>query len=195
MKNKLNIVFYGPLSWVNPSANFSIFYSEVSNHPGIYLWTVGTSYGDLIYYVGETGRNFRTRMRDHYKEQLSGMYHIYDPEQFSLGKKKEIWPGVYGKGGEKDLTKFLDILPTIAPDLIKFVSIIQFYVAPINWEGRIRKRFEAALANYLYKQPGTVGDFQDKGIRYEPRRENEEPIMVNINFPKAIKGMPKELIM
>ncbi len=191
MENELNIVFHGPLAWVNSPADSSIFSAEITRQPGVYLWTVETPHGHLVYYVGETGRDFRIRMKEHYKEQLSGMYHIYDPEQFSLGKKRQLWRGVYGKGGEKDFLKFLDLLPTIASALTKFVSIIQFYVAPIDCEGRIRKRFEAALAYYLYNQPG---NFQDEGIQYERRWDNEEPIIVNINYPEIIKGMPRELI-
>jgi hypothetical protein len=193
MNSELVVEFQGPFSWVESSAEGSIFYSEVSKLPGVYLWTVGTPNGYLVYYVGETGVNFHTRMRDHYKEQLSGMYHIYDPELFSLGEKRELWRGVYGKGGERDFYKFLDILPSLVHSLIRFVSIIHFYVAPMNCERRLRKRFEAALANHLYRQPGVLGAFQDKGIRYELRRNSEDPIKVNINCPQEVLGIPTVL--
>jgi hypothetical protein len=194
MNSELTVEFQGPLSWIQSSANASIFYSEVSKLPGVYLWTVRTPIGDLVYYVGETGVNFRKRMREHYKEQLSGMYHIYDPEQFSLGEKRELWRGVYGKGGERDFSKFLDMLPEIAPVLVRFVSSISFYVAPLDCEKRLRMRFEAALANHLYKQPGAIGAFQEKGIRYGPRLQGEKPIRVNVNCPEIVQGIPTELI-
>jgi hypothetical protein len=194
MNSELTVEFQGPLSWIKSSANASIFYSEVAKLPGVYLWTVRTPIGDLVYYVGETGVDFRTRMREHYKEQLSGMYHIYDPDQFSLGEKRELWRGVYGKGGERDFSKFLEILPEIAPILVRFVSSILFYVAPLNFAKRLRKRFEAALANYLYAQPGVVGAFQDKNIRYDPRLQDESPVRVSINCPQVVQGIPSELI-
>jgi hypothetical protein len=193
MKSESVVEFQGPFSWVEPSVEASIIHSEVSKLPGVYLWTVETPNGFLVYYVGETGVNFRTRMRDHYKEQLSGMYHIYDPELFSLGEKRELWRGIYGKGGKHDLYKFLDILPLLVTSLIRFVSIIRFYVAPINFERRLRKRFEAALANHLYSQPGVVGAFQDKGIRYELRRNSEDPTKINIICPKEVLGIPTAL--
>jgi hypothetical protein len=193
MNSELTFEFQGPLSWIKSSANASIFYSEVSKLPGVYLWTVRTPIGELVYYVGETGVNFRTRMRQHYKEQLSGMYHIYDPEQFCLGEKRELWQGVYGKGGERDFYKFLDILPSLVPSLIRFVSIIHFYVAPMNCERRLRQRFEAALANHLYGQPGAIGAFQDKGIHYDPRLINENPIIVKIDCSQEVLGIPPEL--
>jgi hypothetical protein len=194
MNSQLVIEFQGPLSWANSSIDASIFYSEISKQPGVYLWTVRTPIGDLVYYVGETGVNFCTRMRDHYKEQLSGMYHIYDPKQFSLGEKRELWPGVYGKGGKHDFHEFLDVLPELAPALARFVSIIQFYVAPLNYERRLRRRFEAALANYLYAQPGVVGAFQDKNIHYDSRCPEEDPIKVKIRCPQVVQGIPRELI-
>jgi hypothetical protein len=193
MEEEWVVEFQGPLSWVESSAETSIFYSEVSKLMGVYLWTVKTPDGHLVYYVGETGVNFRTRMRSHYQEQLSGMYHIYDPELFSLGEKRELWQGVYGKGGERDFHKFLDILPSLVPSLIRFVGIIHFHVAPMNCERRPRRRFEAALANHLYGQPGAIGAFQDKGIHYDPRLINENPIMVKIDCPQEVLGIPPKL--
>jgi hypothetical protein len=192
-KNNLVIEFQGPLLWAKSSGDASIYYSEVSKQHGVYLWTVPTPNGYLVYYVGETGVNFRTRMRDHYKEQLSGMYHIYDPEQFCLGRKCELWRGIYGKGGIRDHNKFLEILPEIAPVLVRFINIFHFYVAPMQCDRRIRERLEAALANHLYEQPGVIGAFQEKNIRYNLRRSNEDPIKVKIACPQVVQGIPTEL--
>ena len=90
---KLN--FLGPYSWLDMPDAPSLLEAETSRHPGIYLWTIPLAHGHLVYYVGETGRAFRVRMLEHYKEHASGMYHLYDPERFAKGEKIFLWPGRY----------------------------------------------------------------------------------------------------
>jgi hypothetical protein len=72
---------------VNKIMTRFVFKAAAASSPGIYLWTVDTKDGHLIYYVGETGSAFRQRVRQHWCAQMAGMYHIYDLEQFALGHK------------------------------------------------------------------------------------------------------------
>ena len=74
MPSPLTIEFYGPFSWTSTDDSTSVFKSSIAAKLGVYLWTVSTSEGELIYYVGQTGRSFSVRMREHFEQQLSGMY-------------------------------------------------------------------------------------------------------------------------
>jgi len=64
-----------------------------SSQAGIYLWTVPFPDGHLTYYVGETGRSFNIRLRQHHEELVSARYHIYSAEEFARGEKLALWPG------------------------------------------------------------------------------------------------------
>jgi hypothetical protein len=156
---------------------------EVGTNPGIYLWTVPSIFGDLVYYVGETARGFAPRMDEHLSMQLSGRYRIYEPKAFLRGEKKLLWRGVYGKGAEANVAGFVDKLPTLAPTLVEFVRSIRFHVAPTTCTDRMRKRIEAALADHLRQQKGLVGEFQEEDVRYVQRQAEEEAISVDIGLP------------
>jgi hypothetical protein len=121
------------------------------------------------------------------------MYHIYDPERFALGQKHVLWLGLYGNDREPSLAAFVERLPTLAPALADFVRLIRFHLAPLTCDTRLRRRIEAALALHLYSQPGLVGQFQDAGIRYAPRRACEEPIDVRCQSSEVLLDLPARL--
>jgi hypothetical protein len=151
------------------------------------------SSGELIYYVGETGRDFRSRFVQHFKEQLAGWYRLYDPTLMRAGTKRLLWRGMYGRDKEETPTPFIAQLPTLAPALQSYVRLIRFHLAPVEVEARLRKRIEAALAAHLRAQPGPAGTFQDTDIRYQPRRPNELPVHVVVRTSVALEGLPEAL--
>lgn len=59
------VEFVGPLSWLGGTGIPSIFEAEIGKRSGLYLWTVPLDAGELVYYVGETGRSFAQRMLEH----------------------------------------------------------------------------------------------------------------------------------
>ncbi len=189
MSIEISLEFSGPFAWSSPC----VFDAHVSSHAGIYLWTVSTPEGDLIYYVGETGRDFTTRLTEHLKDQLAGMYRIYDPHLFLQGVKKPLWNGMFGRLRERGLSDFVAKLSELSPALIRYVQIIRFHLAPLECDDRFRKRIEAALADHLYVQDGVVGQFQDDDIRYERTRQDEEPLTVTFRWSGRVRGVPDRL--
>jgi hypothetical protein len=115
---------FRPFSWLSSDPATSIFEAADTRAAGIYLCTVDTEDGYLIYYVGETGAEFRQRMCQHWCEQLAEMYHIYDPERFVLGHKHVLWRAMYGNDREAGLAAFVERLPMLAPALADFVRLI-----------------------------------------------------------------------
>jgi hypothetical protein len=163
----------------------------VGTNPGIYLWTVPSTVGELVYYVGETDRGFARRMDEHLTEQLSGRYRLYEPNAFLRGEKDLLWRGVNGRGAQPNVAGFVDKLPAWAPALVEFVRSIRFHVAPTTCSGRSRRRIEAALANHLREQKGLIGKFQEADVRYARRRVNEETITVEITWQQKPLDVPE----
>ncbi|MDD3827861.1 MAG: hypothetical protein PHY79_17995 [Anaerolineae bacterium] len=132
-------------------------------------------------------------MCEHFREHMSGGYHLYESEAFRQGRKDLLWPGRFGPTGERSLNRFLNCFLELAPAIASLAEIYHFYLAPLNCERRLRERIEAALANCLYEQPGLVGEFQDSGINYRPRWKNEDPILVQVRCCNTLLGVPESL--
>ncbi len=190
---QIQLSFVGPFGWFASTGVEALSQASVGGSPGIYLWTSPTSDGELVYYVGETGRSFSQRMNEHLSEQLSGRYPIYEPEAFGQGRKQLLWGGVYRPLAEPSVEGFVSQLPAMAPALVQFVRAMRFHVAPTSTSVRVRQRIEASLADHLYRQDGVVGQFQDSGIHYSPRSENEDPVRALLTWQARPLGVPDVL--
>ena len=187
----LNLSWKGPFKWINLGSN-SIFASPEGKLSGIYVWTIPFQESYLTHYVGETKRTFCKRLIEHTKEYLSGVYHVYDPDLFLKGEKEAVWEGMFGNVPERKIEVFLHKYPELAPQIQKFVSLFEIFLIPMKEEKRIVQRVEAAIANHLYKQEGVIGFFQDSGVSYCPKWDEEEPITVILEGSIPILGFPKE---
>jgi len=185
--------FVGPLWCVATEGKPSVFRSPVSSLPGIYLWTIPYGDSELVYYVGETGRGFAARTKEHLQGHLAGMYEIYDADEFSQGRKVLLWEGIWKQGTEYKMAEFLERHDELAPHIRGMLHLYRLHLAPCDFEKRLRLRIEAALAAALYEQPGIVGQFQDTGVSYCPRRPDEEPVHVNIEADGHILGLPQSV--
>jgi hypothetical protein len=185
--------FTGPFSWTGTRSAPAIADAEIARRCGVYLWTVHLDQGELVYYVGETGRSFRDRMSEHFREHMSGGYHLYEPSAFREGRKDLLWPGRFGPTGERSVRVFLERFPELAEAMAALAEIYRFYLAPLDCDRRLRERIESALANCLYEQPGLVGEFQDRGINYRTRWDSEEPIRVQFYCNDVLLGLPESL--
>lgn len=194
MTQILELCWYGPYGLYETDID-SVFITNLSDQKGIYLWTVPIEKKYLTYYVGETGRSFATRFVEHTKDVLNGFYHIYDPSQFSKGRKTLIWGGMWkpDRKSPSTMLEFLNRYIEMAPQLLEFLRQLRFFLAPTNAEKRIRQRAEAAIAKRLLDQPGLIGGFQDDDIKYWPRRVNEEPILLKMKSFEPVLGLCSEL--
>ncbi len=186
----IDLSFSGPYSWLGAPDAASIFSADVGKLAGVYLWTVPLSEGHLIYYVGETGRSFRERLLEHYREHASCFYHLYAPSEFAKGEKRLVWPGRYDLDDRKTAVECIEQYPRLAPCVAELTRLYRFMLAPLTVEYRLRQRVEAAIACHLYHVDGLAGTFQDKGIRYRPRVEAEEPIACTIRSSVPLLGLP-----
>lgn len=192
--DQMHIRFYGPYSWVRQEHVPSVFEAELGKEPGVYLWTIPYGMKELVYYVGKTQRNFSVRMLEHFKEHASGGYHLYKPEDFVRGQKTLVWPGRYDMKMKTTVEAFLKRYDSLWSYIRDLARLYRFWLAPLHTDKRILERIEAAIANCLHEQKGRIGEFQEKGVRYRPRRRDEQPIEVSIEADGRILGLPPSLL-
>lgn len=183
--------FEGPFQWIGPDPARSVLEAPTARSSGIYLWTARCVDGYLPSYVGETGRDFRVRMREHLREQLAGAYTIRDPDAYRSGSKVLVWRGLLGRLAEPGgLPEYVKRLPDILPALLGFIHSVHFHLAATSCDTRMRRRVEAALAARFHAQTGRVATFQDEGVRYDPRLPHEAPVTVICSAVSDIIGLP-----
>lgn len=191
----LSVEWFGPYSLVE-SAEENVFTSSMGEKKGIYLFTIPFEGKYLVYYVGETGTSFATRLLQHIQNYLDGYYRIFNPEEFGKGRKVLLWGGMWKTDRQepKLICDFLEQNEELAPKIVKFIEQFTIFLAPISGDKRIRERIESEIAKSLNQQEGIIADFQDKDIRYRPTRIGEQKFKVVMTFPKPIMGLHEELL-
>lgn len=192
MSDEIVVSFAGPFSWPGTADARCIYEADQVRKPGIYLWTVPRPDGHLIYYVGETGRSFGIRLRQHYEELAGARYHVYSATEFARGEKILLWPGRYDVTERKSDEDCQANCTRLAGQIWEMMRVVRFFLAPLCCETRIRRRIEAAIAQPLYAASGIIGTFPDQGIRYWPRTKDEEPISCKTISPIPLLGVPEQ---
>lgn len=189
--DEIIVSFTGPFAWPGTPDTRSVFDAAEANKPGLYLWTVPLSDGNLIYYVGETGRSFSRRLRQHYEELVSARYHVYSAAEFARGEKLALWPGRWDVTDRKSDEECKANCARLSNQIKEMMLALRLLLAPLACDKRTRQRIEAAIAQPLYSVPGKVGAFQDRGVRYDPRLPDEQPIACVVGSPVPILGVPE----
>jgi hypothetical protein len=189
----IEINFEGPFYWVSEPGKTSTLESKSCRQSGVYFWSINYQKKELVYYIGQTGRWFSSRLAEHFYQHASGGYHLYEPSAFLRGEKVQVWPGRFDAKERTTIPEFLDHFEELAPVIKQLAGIYRFWVAPMDGDKRLRERFEAALSIHLFNQPGIVGAFQDQGIRYNPRWESEAPLEIIIGNHTQFHGLPNFL--
>jgi len=188
--DEMTISFAGPFSWTGADDAPCVYDAAEARKSGIYLWTVPQPSGHLVYYVGETGRTFAIRLRDHYEELVAARYHVYSAAKFARGEKVCLWPGRYDTIERKSDKECQANSMSLSGHIRGMALVIRFFLAPLSRDIRLRRRVEAAIAQLLYVAPGMVGAFQDRGIHYSPRKDGEQPIACNVISRVPLLGVP-----
>ena len=193
MIKTLRLTLFGPFRWYGTSSDV-VFKSELASKKGIYLFTIPYNQSFLTYYVGETGKTFLERLAEHLRSYLTGQYHIYEKDAFVKGEKKLIFEGWLNiKPKEEARNEYFEHCKEYASEMLKFIDAMRLFVIPLKCDKRTIQRVEAAIAFHLKHQSAPVGSFQDEGIRYCPKRKDEEPIEVNITNYEIILGLTNQL--
>jgi hypothetical protein len=198
----IHLEFTGPYSWFGAPDVPSLHHAAERHEPGIYIETVSLPKGHLVYYVGETGKSFIERMKDHYKNRVNAEYRIYAAEEFARGEKKVIWSGIWNPPGYENSPEGRALRNSKAVcranrERLKesaeaLVRVIRYHFAALNCEKRVRQRIEGELAGRI-QVSSPVSNFYSNGVSYCRRRIGEEPIDCTASSRALILGFPKRL--
>lgn len=191
MPSETTIAFAGPFSWSGTLDAPAVCAADEARKAGIYLWTVPLPEGHLVYYVGETGRRFDVRLHQHHEELVAARYHIYSAAEFARGEKLLLWPGRFDRTNRKSDEDCRANCARLSDQIREMMLVLRFFFAPLSCDKRMRQRIEASIAQSLYATAGVIGAFQDKGIRYWPRTNDEQAIACVVSSPVRLLGLPE----
>jgi hypothetical protein len=187
----MKLHFYGPYPLCSTEHDV-LDGCQYAGSGGIYVWVVPTeNHGLLVDYIGETGKSFYERTKEHIIRSLGGDYEILEPSEMIRGKATVVWRGLWRRGTRDQLPQFLSRYETLAPIIKSYLLNHLIFVAPIDCEVRLRRRVEGALATAV---SAATHHLVPEDIRYVTRRPNERPVDVTITCDHRIVGLPARLL-
>jgi hypothetical protein len=191
---KIKLTFYGPYKLYGKKEEL-LFDSDISKDYGIYLWTVKYKNGYLVDYIGETGRTFWQRMKEHLIETFGGNYRICDPELLSKGREKIIWNGLWRKETRNKIIEFIDKVEFLVPLIKEYINLHYVFLGPLNVDRNIRKSIEYHIAKEIINSPKPFNNLLPIDIRFtKPKNIPNEKIIVEIKSSETIHGLKERLI-
>ena len=190
----LELETIGPFSWLSScdDAPPRVFDSPASNKCGVYLFTVPTEEGYLIYWVGQTSQPVRTRLATHSREFLAGTYNILDMAELREGKRTVLWRGLWWRKDAADrYEEYLLSASKVALLTLTQLRATRIYMIPTPKDRRFLARLEASIVNTLYAD-SKVGTILDRGYNLAPRWDTEDPIQIRLTGPN-FRGLPSIL--
>lgn len=188
----IKLKIFGPYKLFGSGAQL-LFDADISKKNGIYFWTVKYGNGYLIDYIGETGRTFRQRMKEHLIETLGGNYRICDPDMLLQGKEKIIWDGLWRRGTRDKIIEFIENYESNATVIKKYIGIHDIFLAPLAVDRRRRQLIEGNIAKIIKDRELPICSLLPDDIRYVNSGTSEERFTVVIECSENILGLPKIL--
>ncbi|MEA3294841.1 MAG: hypothetical protein U9P81_07700 [Euryarchaeota archaeon] len=191
MEDVVNLKLSGPYKLFGKHTQL-FFDADVSQKNGIYLWTIKYGNGYLIDYIGETGKTFSKRIKEHLIEMLGGNYLICDSDMLLQGKERIVWNGLWRKGTIDNIGEFIRDYENYAPIIKRYIEIHDIFLAPLTVDRRKRQLIEGNVTKIIKEQNPPVSNLLPSDIRYVyNRKENEEEFNVNIESNENVFGLPK----
>lgn len=189
MNTDYQIQFHGPYSMITESTDI-LAECPYANDAGIYLWAVQMKDGTYrVTYVGETGKGFYERTKEHLIHIMGGNYRIWDPVAMQEGRYEIAWNGLWKKETKNKFPEFFSQYEVLAGTIKHYILIQNLFVAPLKADRRIRQRIEGALATTIRSDP-EASSLLPNDIRFFSRGKDEDLITVNLSFQNTIEGLP-----
>lgn len=183
----IELNFEGPFS-VEDIADQGLF-----RQAGVYMWAVPLIEGPYrVLYVGETGRSFFERAKEHIIQTLGGNYRICDADELVYGRETIVWDGMWRSGTRDRVSELILNVEFITSAALAYLKIKKLYLAPIDCSREQRRRIEGGLVSALRSHP-TAGNLIPNDIRYYRTNRNQALITVSIHCAENIEGLPELL--
>ena len=182
----LDVFWSGPHDWPEVRQN-----SPLDDLSGVYMWTIESGEGFVVYCFGVTKRSISKRVCEHRRELLRGKYTLFDLDAMKQGIRKEIWHGLWaGHDSDERKAEFTMRKVELQEVARQQMAAFKIFVAEVP-DVRIQHRMEAALMGALYAAPKPFCDLPDKGMHLVPRRENESPITITNRSDRCFCNLPE----
>ncbi len=182
----------GPFSLLTTTEMPCVLEVGAAAQSGIYLFSIEHEGRDLVHYVGETGRSFAQRLREHLFAYLNGTYNVYEPEAFAAGQLDQIWEGMLSWSAGLRAGEFLARSDELMPAMRANLHRIRLWLLATDVDRRTRRLMETAIARHLMDQAAPIGTFHEP-IKYEYRGPDEPSIEFAIDMHAQFIGMPPTL--
>lgn len=190
----LLVRFQGPYTAFEEDGYRCLFNDPIADRSGIYLWTVAVADEHRPWYVGQTRRRFGRRIGEHIAAYLSGQYSTSDADSLARGLNSVSWRADDGARWPKTLPSFLSDFEKRAPNLIRMIKLLRFYVAPLDGDAHLHNRIEGALGRYFRAHPDIgLRDLFAPGIRLPSKIPYDTALRLVISSEAPISGMPTHL--
>ncbi len=186
---EIKMKMVGPFNLVGEENLFNI---PEANSPGIYIFTFKINGKYLIEYIGITTRSISTRFLEHIRELFSGGYQLYDFQKMKDNEEFVVLKGRYGRDTD-DITKFLNNYDYYSQIIKEHIHELKVFLIPLDKERRILERIEGRLYQILRERKDEKVMTFIKGVRSNPKRENERSIIVIIKPNLLSSEIPTNL--
>jgi len=181
------------LNFVGPFSVMEVDTLDLLNAPGIYLWAVQIPSGVYrVTYVGETGRTFFQRVKEHIIQKLGGNYRICDTEALKRGEEVVVWNGLWRSGTRRKVGELLADFETISAIAKANLLVEQLFVAEIECDNELRRHIEWGIVQSL-RSSATASSLLPKDIRYRASRDDTPLPHIVINCPVTVEGLPNNI--
>lgn len=138
------------LTWEGPFGWKEAYSVPASFQPGIYVLAVPFESAYLTYYLGESGKSMRSRLKSHEAMYWSGEFSLRDWEAFYAGVDRLFRPSSYRKYSKEARAQFKRERSTWEPLIRAEIDMQRVFLLPIpQWAGpefrSLRMRLEQAL--------------------------------------------------
>ncbi|MDO4794880.1 MAG: hypothetical protein Q4A28_02940 [Brachymonas sp.] len=186
----IRLDFKGPFSFLSHSAYPCVFDVQGSRKPGIYIFATNTNNGWFVNYVGQTGRTFRKRLREHVLDFLSGQERVYDPSDYLKGRKNVLWDGLWRRGRNYEINALVDNYVVQAQARVERLKVTNVFFAPLEATAEIREAIESQIALNIYSDHNGCAALMESDVRYISRSFGDS-LNVEISSAANLNGLPK----
>lgn len=175
---ELRLAWAGPFRWFGNNSE-SVFQVAETRCQGVYVWTAPFGEAYVAYYVGETGRSFNDRLREHARDYLGGIYRLWDPDAFAAcDRGQALWDGLWREGTTHRMGEFLNGYPRWSQVAYALLGSMRIWLLPFSEDERTRKRVEAAIGKLCREAPPPGRTFFDDVVQFQAAPDAEAPLIV-----------------
>jgi len=180
----MELEVFGPLDYLPFKKEGACLYNhKLTWEPGIYFWAFQIESSYYVNYIGISSHSIAYRQSEHLSKFLSGGYDIYNINALLNGKIERAYsPGAGNEEFNKNYKQLEEQLDKLC-----------FFFIPIDTDLSILKRIETAFITHIRSSEDN-SKILDNGSVSRYKRDDEEAIVLAINSPMRIKGLPDSLL-